>query len=159
MQHVGCRSDGIGTEEQLQACFLGSGNKAVGGCLVARDIHVSAGNGSLAFNLICVGYGSMGIVSVVISCMNDLDICFGYFGLFGEFFADKVFGYLQITVEQPAYQAYCKHIAAFQHGLVVHSGVGKAVFHHLRDGSGDDILLDAHLLYRIVGLESRLFQV
>lgn len=113
----------------------------------------------LTFNLICMGYGSMGVVSVVISCMDDLDICPGNFGLFGEFLADEIFGYFQIAVEQPAYQAYCKHIAAFQHGLVVHSGVGKAVFHHLRDGGGDDILLNTHFLYRIIGLESGLFQV
>lgn len=98
----------------------------------------------------------MGVVSVVISCMDDLDICPGNFGLFGEFLADEIFGYFQIAVEQPAYQAYCKHIAAFQHGLVVHSGVGKAVFHHLRDGGGDDILLNTHFLYRIIGLESGL---
>ena len=101
----------------------------------------------------------MGVVSVVISCMDDLDICPGNFGLFGEFLADEIFGYFQIAVEQPAYQAYCKHIAAFQHGLVVHSGVGKAVFHHLRDRGGDDILPDAHFLNRVVGLESRLLQV
>ena len=159
VQYIGCRSNGIGAEEQLQASLFSCGDETVSSCFVPRDIHVSAGNGSLTFNLICMGYGSMGVVSVVISCMDDLDICPGNFGLFGEFLADEIFGYFQIAVEQPAYQAYCKHIAAFQHGLVVHSGVGKAVFHHLRDGGGDDILLNTHFLYRIIGLESGLFQV
>ena len=131
VQYIGCRSNGIGAEEQLQASLFSCGDETVSSRFVPRDIHVSAGNGGFAFNLICVGYGSMGVVSIVISCMDDLDICPGNFGLFGEFLADEIFGYLQVAVEQPAYQAYCKHIAAFQHGFVVHSGVGKAVFHHL----------------------------
>lgn len=85
VQYIGCRSNGIGAEEQLQASLFSCGDETVSSCFVPRDIHVSAGNGSLTFNLICMGYGSMGVVSVVISCMDDLDICSGNFGLLANF--------------------------------------------------------------------------
>ena len=43
--------------------------------------------------------------------------------------------------------------------FVVHARVGQAVFHHLGDRGGNHILFDAHLLYRIIRLESGLFQI
>ena len=159
MQHVGCGSNGVGAEEQLQAGLFGSGNESVSCSLVSGDVHVSARHGGFAFNLICMGYGSMGVVSVVVSCMNDFDVGFGHFGLFGEFLADEVLGNLQVAVEEPAYEAHGEHVAAFQYRLVVHAGVGQAVFYHLRDGGGDDILLDAHFFDRVIGLEGGFFQV
>ena len=101
----------------------------------------------------------MGVVSVVVSCMNDFDVGFGHFGLFGEFLADEVLGNLQVAVEEPAYEAHGEHVAAFQYRLVVHAGVGQAVFYHLREGGGDDILLDAHFFDGVFGLEGSLFKI
>ena len=131
VQHIGSRSDGVGSEEQFQAGFFSGGDKTVGGCLVTRDIHVSSGDGAFAFNLISMGYRGMSVVSVVISGMDNLDICFSDGGLLGKFLTDKVFGDFQVAVEQPANQTYREHIAAFHHGLVVHFCVGKAIFYHL----------------------------
>ena len=159
VQHVGSGSDGVGAQVELQSGFLGCGYETVGGCLVARDVHVAVGRLGLALNLIGVSHGSVCVVSVVISGADDLDVGIGNRRLLGEFLADEVFRNLQVAVEEPAHQTYGEHVAALQHGFVVHSAVGEAVLHHLRDGGSDDILLDAHLLDGVVCLEGGFLQV
>ena len=159
VQHIGCGGDGVRTQVKLQACFLGSGYEAVGRGLVARNVHIASGSLYFAFNLVSVRGGCVGVVPVVVSGADNLDIGFCNFGFLGEFLADKLFGYRQVAAEEPAYQSHCKHVAALQHGFVVHTRVGKAVFHHLGDRSGNDILFDAHFFNGVVRLESGLFQI
>ena len=159
MQYIGCRSNGIGTQIKFQTRFFGSGNETVSCGFVAGDVHIASGRFYFTFNLISMCSGCMGVMSVVVSGADNLDIGFCNFGFLGEFLADKLFGYRQVAAEQPAYQSHCKHVAALQHGFVVHTRVGKAVFHHLGDRSGNDILFDAHFFNGVVRLESGLFQI
>ena len=104
MQHIRGWSNGVGAEEQFQSGFLGSGDEAVCCSLVAGDVHVPSGYLHLAFDAASgMCDGGMCVVSVVPSGMDNLDISFGHFGLFAELLADEVFGYLEVTVEKPAY--------------------------------------------------------
>ena len=159
MQYIGCRSNGIGTQIKFQTRFFGSGNETVSCGFVAGDVHIASGRFYFTFNLISMCNGCMGVMSVVVSGADNLDIGFCNFGFLGKFLAYEVFGYFQVAVEQPTHQPHCEHIAAFQHGFVVHTSVGKAVFYHFGDRSGNDILLDSHFFNGIVCLESRLFQI
>ena len=159
VQHIGGGSDGVRTQIQLQAGLLGSGDETVGCGFVTRNVHIASGGLYLTFYLVSVGNGCVGIMSIVVSGADNLDIGFRNFGLLGEVLTDEVFGYCQVAVEEPAYQSHCKHITALQHGFVVHTCVGKAVFHHFGDRSGNDILFDAHFLDGIICLESRFFQI
>ena len=101
----------------------------------------------------------MRIMSIVISCMYHPDIRLSNIGLLGKFVTDKILCNFQITIEQPAYQPHRKHITTFQHRFIVHTCAGKTIFHHLRNRSSNNILLDSHLLYRISGLKLCLFQI
>ena len=88
----------------------------------------------------------MHVVTVVITSLYHLDIAFCYGRFLGEFLAQEVGNEVEVAVEQPAYQSQRKHVAALQHGLVIHSAIGKTVFHHLCDRTSYyPIAVDAHL--------------
>ena len=53
-----------------------------------------------------------------------------YGGLFGKLMVEKVFCQTYVAVEQPAYHAQGKHIAAFQNALVVHASIFQTVLYH-----------------------------
>ena len=91
--------------------------------------------------------------------MDDADIRLGNSGFLGKLGAQEALGNGQVAVEEPAHQSEGKHVAALQHGLVVHARVGEAVLHHLRDGRCDNILLNAHFGNGVVGLEGSLLKV
>ena len=91
--------------------------------------------------------------------MEHSDVSLGHFGLLGKLLAQEGFRSVEVAVKQPAYQTHGKHVAAFEHRLVVHTRAGKAVFHHLGDRGCDDILLDAHLFDGVVGLELGLVKI
>ena len=98
-------------------------------------------------------------MSVVVSGVEDLDVGFCHVGFLSEFLAQELFGCVKVSVEEPADESYGEHVAALEHGLVVHSGVGEAVLDHLGDGGCDDVLLDAELLDGVVGREFCLVKV
>ena len=54
----------------------------------------------------------MGVVSVVVACLDDLDVGIGQFRLLGELLAQEVEGNIQVAVEEPTHQSQGKHIAA-----------------------------------------------
>ena len=65
--------------------------------------------------------------------------------------ADEVFGNREVAVEEPAYQTYGKHVAALQHGLVVHARVGQGGLGHRGDGHLEHLTGDAQLGEGVVG--------
>ena len=97
----------------------------------------------------------MGIVTIVVTCTDYFDVCLGNGRLLGKFLADKVLGNSEVAVKEPADQTYGEHVAAFQHGFVVHARVGQAILYHLRDGSSDDVVLNTHLFDGIISCELR----
>ena len=104
-------------------------------------------------------YRSVGVVSVVVTRTDNLDVGLSNGGFLGKLFAQIVLGNSEVAVEEPAYQTEGKHVAALQHGLVVHTRVSQTIFHHLCDGGGNHILLDAHLGNGVFSLEGSLLQV
>ena len=83
-----------------------------------------------------------------------------YGGLLGKLGLELAQHAVEGTVEQPAYQAEGKHVAALEDALHVHAGVGKGVLDqrgHLHEH--DAARVDAKLLDRVVGGKLRLFQV
>ena len=102
----------------------------------------------------------MGVVTVVVASLNHLDVSLSDGGLLGKFILEEVEHQVQVAVEEPAYQSQCKHIAAFQDGLVIHSRVCQGVFHHLCDGALDNAVgIYAHLTEIVFRLEGSLLQV
>ena len=92
MQYVGGRGDGVRTQIEAETGLLCSCHEAVGGSLVTRDIHVFTWHGTLALDAVGVRHTAVGVVTIVITGVNHLDIRFGNSWLFGKFLADKVLG-------------------------------------------------------------------
>ena len=102
----------------------------------------------------------MHVVAIVVASMHHLDVVFGYGGLLRKLFAQEVFYQREVAVEEPAYQAQCKHIATFQYALVVHAAIGQALFYHLCDGAGHHtVAVDVQLAQIVGGLKLSLLQV
>ena len=96
----------------------------------------------------------MHVVSIIITGVNHLDVGLGYGGLLVELLAQEGLNELYVAVEQPTDNAQREHVAALQHCLVVHSAVGKAVLHHLRDGACYHAVgINAHLVEVVLRLE------
>ena len=160
VQDIGSGSDRIRTEEETQTGFLGGGNQAVRGGLVAGDVHVASRH--LLFRLDAVGGGHarVGVVTVVITSLNHLDVILCNSRLLGKLLTQEIGNEAQVAVEQPAHQTQGKHIAALQDGLVVHACVFQAVLHHRGQWAGHHAVgVDAHLAEVVVGLEGSFLQV
>ena len=90
-------------------------------------------------------------MSVVVSCLDDLDICFSYCWLLSKLLTKEVGNEVKIAAEQPAHKTERKHIAALQHCLIVHASLCQCILDHLSDRTLDDtVWVDAHLA-KIVG--------
>ena len=63
----------------------------------------------------------MGIVSVVIACLDNLDISFSNGWLLSKLLLEEVSDKVEVAAEQPAHQTKRKHVAALEHGFVVHA--------------------------------------
>ena len=131
MQHVGSGCDRIRTQIEAEASLLSSGDEAVSGSLVTSDVHVLTGHSALTLDAVGVSYAAVGVMTIVVTGTDHLNVCLGNSRFLGEFLADEVFGNREVAVEQPANQSYCKHVAALQHRLVVHAGVSQTILHHL----------------------------
>ena len=172
MHDVRCGGDGVGTEEEAFACFLGRGNQAPGGRFVARDRCVGSFGGYVGSSVdrrstvgrpsagvrvcllsavgqpsVCrrcavgdpseIRRGSVGngtgvvhddlpdiegeVLSVVVSVHEDLGIRFDECGFLGELAFEEVYGAVDGSVEEPAYESEREHVAGLEHGLVVQS--------------------------------------
>ena len=122
VEHVGGRRDGVRTEVKLQASLLCCGDEAVGRGLVARDVHIAAGLLVLCLYAVDVGSRRVRVVAVVVTCLNHLDVSFGYGRLLGKLLAQEVESYVKVAIEEPAYEAEGKHIAALEHSFHIHGG-------------------------------------
>ena len=160
VKHIGGWCDGVATQVKLQASLLGSGDETICCGFVTRNIHVAASHFLLRLNTIDIGGRAMCVVSVVIACLNHLDVGFGDGWLFGKLLTKEVESHLQVATEEPAYEADGKHVAALEHRLHIHSRVGKAVLDHRGQRAGDDAVgIDAHLLDGVFGLELSFLQI
>ena len=77
MQHICSRRDGIRTQIELEPCFFGCGNEAVGRGLVACDVHITAWFLMLRLNAVDIGSTRMGVMAIVVASLNHLDVGFG----------------------------------------------------------------------------------
>ena len=160
VEHVGSRRDGVRTQIKLQSGLLGSSNETVGRGLITRDIHIAARLLHLRLDAIHVHSRRMRVVAIVVASLNHLDIGLSDGGLLGKFLLEEIEHQVQVAVEEPADESQGEHIAAFQHGLVVHSRVGQGVFHHLRERALDDAVgINTHLAEIVFRLEGSLLQV
>ena len=128
MQDI-CRwGDRITTQEEAQACFLGSGDQTIRGCLVSIHVHVDAGSGLLALDP--VGRDrSVDIVSVVITIGQRLDVRLSDNRLLGELVLQHVHCRVERTLEQPANQSEGEHVLATERGFVIETKLGQSLFH------------------------------
>ena len=150
MQHIGSRGDRIRTQEQALASLLSSSDETIGSCLITCDIHIASRLFLLTFNAISMIYGRVGVGTIVVSSSNHFHISFCDLWFLGKLITQEVLYQIKVAVEEPAYQTQCKHIATLQGTLVVHPRVFQRFFHDGRDRSSNHILLDAHLLDRII---------
>ena len=123
MQDVGGRGDRIRTEIELHTSLFGSGNESVGRSLVSGDIHIASLLLRGGFYAISGRHRGMGVVSIVKSCLHHLDVVLGNLRLLGEFVAQEVGNEVEVAIEEPAHDTECKHVAALQHRLVVHTTI------------------------------------
>ena len=160
MQHIRCRRDGVAAQIKLQSSLLGSGDEAVCRSLITRDIHIASGHLCLRLDAIDVHGRRMGVVTIVVTRLDDLDIGFGYGRLLGELLAQEVEGHVEVAAEEPAHESQGEHIAALEDALGVHSRVGKCILHHRGEGAGDDtIRIYAHLGDVVGSFELSLLQI
>ena len=102
----------------------------------------------------------MGVVSIVVSCLNYLYIILGNLRFLGEFLAQEVGYKIEVAVEEPAHYTESKHVAALQHRLVVHTTVSQAILYHsCQRALHYAIRVDTHLAKIILTLELCFFQV
>ena len=160
VQDVGCGSDRIRTEIELHASLFGSGNQSVGSSLVSRDVHIASLLLGSGFYAVSGWHRGMGVVSIVESCLHHLDVVLCNLRFLGEFLAQEVGDKVEVAVEEPANDTECKHVAALQHRLVVHSAVSQAVLHHRSQRAlHHAVRVDAHLAEIVGSLELSLLQV
>ena len=99
-------------------------------------------------------------MTVVVTGLHHEYIVLGDSRFLGKFLSQEVCHQVQVAVKQPAHQSECKHVAAFQHALVVHSAVFQTVLHHLGDRTlHHPVAVDAHLCEIVVGGKLCLAQV
>ena len=77
----------------------------------------------------------MCIVSVIVSSLNNLNVCLGNARLLGKFLLQEIKGNIQIAVEEPAYQTERKHVATLQHALYVHICISQTILNHSGQGA------------------------
>ena len=160
MKDVGCGSDWIRAKEKSQSSPFGGCHESVGCSLVTRDVHILARHFHFRLDAISCRYRSMDIMSIVVSCIHHFYVVFCNFGFTLEFLAQEVLNECDIAIKEPAHESEREHIAALQDSLVVHTRVGKAIFHHLRDGACDDAVgIDTQFLQIVIAGNLGLFQV
>ena len=102
----------------------------------------------------------MGVGTVVISGSDDLDVGFRDGGFLGELLPEELCHEVEVAVEEPAHESHSKHVAAFEHALVVHALVGETLLDHGGERAGHDAVgVDTHLAEVVVGGEFRFLQV
>ena len=160
VEDVGGGSDGVGAEIEFQSGPLGGSDEAIGRGFVARDVHITAGQLVLSLDAIGRRHGGVGVGTIVVSGVDDLDVGLCHPGFLGEFLLEEVGHKGEVAVEEPAYESECKHVAAFLHGLWRHAVVSQALLDHVCDGAGHDAVgVDAHLAEIVIAVEVGLFQV
>ena len=105
VEHVGGRSDGVGTKVKSQSCLLSGSDKTVCCSLVTCDVHIASGFLGLRLHAIHVDGAGVGVVSVVPTGLDHLDISLCDGGLLGELIAQEVAHEVQVAVEEPADEA------------------------------------------------------
>ena len=102
VEHVGGGSDWIRTEIEFQTGLLGSGDETIGRSLVTGDIHIASGLLFLRLHTIDVDGRRMGVVAIVITCLNHLDVSLGDGGFLGELLFQEISHEVQVAVKKPA---------------------------------------------------------
>ena len=114
----------------------------------------------LGLDAVDVGSRGVGVVSVVVSGLNDALVGVGNGRFAGEFFVQEGKCHGDVAVVEPADESECKHVAAFENRLVVHAAVGETVFHHGGHGACNDAVgVDTHFAQVVGSLELGLCQV
>ena len=101
----------------------------------------------------------MYVVAVVVAGLDYLGIGFVYCGFLGKLVVQVAQSAVERTVEEPAYQAESKDVAAFEHGLGIKSRAIESGFGHRCDRHLYHLSLDAELLEGTVGSEESLLEV
>ena len=102
----------------------------------------------------------MCVVSVIVSCLYDLDVRFGYCWLLCEFLLEEVCHKVEVSAEQPADETQGEHITTFQHGFVVHACICESVLDHLGyRACYDTVRVNAHFSEVVFCLELCLLEV
>ena len=63
----------------------------------------------------------MCVVSIVVTCLNHLDVGFSHTRLLGKLVLEEVERNVQVAVEEPADQSEGKHVTTLEHRLHVHT--------------------------------------
>ena len=160
VKNIRCRCDGIRTKVEFQSGLLGSSNETISRSLVARNVHVTARHLVLSLYTIYICHTAVRVVSVIISSLNDLDVCLCHFWLLGKLLTQESKRNVEVAVEEPAHQSKGKHISTLADALDVHTTVLQTILHHRRKRTGNhSVGIDTHLTKIVLGLELRLLQV
>ena len=160
VQYISSRGDRIRTQIEFQTCLLSSSDETVGRSLVTSDIHIASRHLLLRLYAIDVDGRRVGVVSVVVTSLDHLDVCLSDGRLLGELLAQEVGYEVQVAIEEPADETQGEHVTALHHGLHVHTRVSETVLHHRGEWALDHaIWVDIHLTEIVFSLELSLLQV
>ena len=101
------------------------------------------------FDAISRWYAGLGVLSIIVTRLNNFLIGLIYLGFLTELLFQELVYQRQVTIEQPANHAQCKHVATLQDRLVVHA----RVLQTLLDKCGN------RTFYHTVGINTQLTQV
>ena len=102
----------------------------------------------------------MGVVTIVVTSLYNLDVSLSNGGFLRELFTKEISHEVEVTREEPANESEGEHVTALQHSLVVHACVLQRILHHLGDRTSDDAVgVDAHLTEVVGGLELCLVEI
>ena len=160
MQNIGSRSNRVRTQEQFQSCLFCSSNETIGSSLVSCNVHITARFFYLRLYTVHIGSSAVGIMTIIISSLNNFYICLGYTWLLLEFLTKEIESDIQVPAEQPAHQSQGEHITTFQDGFIIHTAVCQSLFYHFCDRTcNDTIWIYTQLCQWICRLELCLLKV
>ena len=144
MKNICCRGNGIRAQIKFQTSLLRSSNQAICSSLIAIYIHIQAFLLLfLTWNSIANGYGSMRILTKMITVIQDFHICLCNFRFLRKLFSQDFLTYMDIPMEQPANKPQCKHIFGSHNRLIIQTTILQAFLTHGRYGCLHHFILDS----------------
>ena len=150
VQDVGGRSDRIRAQEQRTPAHLRSHDQSPRRCLVAANVGIGARADIIALDAVGRN-GGVDVVTVIVSPLDNKFVGLIDLGLVGKLSLEELQRRLHGTVEQPAYKSQCKHVAALELRLQIHTRVLESLLDHCGDGCLDDLGPEVQFLIRITG--------